>query len=95
MDTRRVAIYEKFSGQPFQGVNGNRPTSSEALILDRNYSRIFEGMYAGLMVQTHLKDLYDQITYSIDPVTQEQRGDLTAPISEIRTRLDADPVAGR
>ncbi len=51
--------------------------------------------YAQLMAQTHLKSIYDKITYTWDDATQSVRGDLNPAITEIQNRLNADYETGK
>ncbi len=66
-----------------------------ATLLKESYRGLSEMNYAQLMIQTHLKDLYDEVTYTWDDTTQSYVADLSAAIADLQNRLAADPVVGR
>ncbi|MFC1834434.1 calcium-binding protein [Thermodesulfobacteriota bacterium] len=60
-----------------------------------SYREIFEGYYGALMSQTHLKDLYDTITYTWDEEKQEDIIDTSGLIAALEDALAYDPQKGR
>jgi len=65
------------------------------IALNDAYRKIFELDYAELMSQTHLKDLYSQVTYTWDMEKQEVVGDYSGVIAELQTQLANDPEQGK
>jgi Ca2+-binding RTX toxin-like protein len=95
IDARRLAVLEAFSGEPFVGGWGSNPAAPAQAMLLEAYSELREAVYAELVIQTHLKPLYDRITYQWDPVAGVARGDLSGVATELETRLAQDPAGGR
>lgn len=92
IDARRLAVLEKLFGQPFVGIGGPDPNANAATLLNQSYWGLFEMFYAGLVSQTHLKDIYDKITYTWDEGSQSLRGDLGAVKAELENRYAQDQV---
>ena len=95
MDARQLAVLEAFSGEPFVGGWGPNPAEPARPLLLEAYSELREMVYAELMIQTHLKPLYERIAFEWDPIAQVIRADLSEVASDLRTRLVSDPAAGR
>jgi Ca2+-binding RTX toxin-like protein len=95
MDARRLAVLEAFSGEPFVGGWGPNPAEVARPLLLEAYNELSEMVYTELMIQTHLKPLYERITYQWDPIAKVTRGDLSAVASELESQLALDPAAGR
>lgn len=94
-DARKLSMLEKFLGDQFVGVGGvTDPNTAAARLLNIAYKEFSEWAYAGLMSQTHLLDLYTEITYVWDEATQSVRGNLSAVTDDIISRIAADPVTG-
>jgi Ca2+-binding RTX toxin-like protein len=95
IDARRLAVLEAFSGEPFVGGWGPNPAEAARPLLLEAYNELREMVYTELMIQTHLKPLYERIAYEWDPVAKVARGDLTAVAGELERQLALDPTAGR
>ncbi|BCS53645.1 calcium-binding protein [Geobacter sp. SVR] len=95
IDARKLGALEKMFGQSFVGTSGANPNVTAAAMLNQSYQGLFDTFYAQLMMQTHLKPLYDLITYSWDEASQSIKGDLSGVIAEIENELTADPAAGK
>jgi hypothetical protein len=95
IDARKVAVLEKWFGEPWVGVDGPNPNYTASIDLNEAYREIFEMNYAELMAQTHLKELYDKLTYTWDEENQEARTDFRDAIPAILTELNNDPVQGK
>lgn len=95
VDARKLAALEKFFGQAFVGQIGPNPHNLAAISLNESYRGLFEMFYAQLMAQTHLKDLYSEITYTWDDATQSVKADMSAVITDIQTALTSDPDSGK
>jgi len=95
IDARKLAVLEDFFGEPFVGVDGPNPLISTAPLLKQSYQGLFEMFYAGLMAQTHLKDLYGMISYTWDEATQSLKGELGVGISALQNQLTSDPAGGK
>jgi Ca2+-binding RTX toxin-like protein len=80
-------------GQPFYGANGSDPNSLATPLLAQAYEGLFEMYYAQLMAQTHLKYVYDAITYTWDEATQSLKGDLESAIIALQNNIVTDPTA--
>ncbi len=94
-DARKLAVLETFFGKAYVGTTGGNPHGAPVPYLERSYNGIFEMFYSQLMAQTHLKNLYDMITYTWDENSQNIEGDLSAVTEEIRSRITADPATGK
>ncbi len=90
-DQRKLAVLEHFMGERWNG----SLTYGASVLLQQAYSLLFEMMYAGLMAQTHLSELYDKIVYTWDEETQEVTTGFTGVVPEIVAALDDDPAAGK
>ena len=95
MDARQLAVLEAFSGEPFVGGWGPNPAEPARPLLLEAYNALRELVYAELMTQSHLKPLYERITFQWDPIARVIRGDLSDVASDLEARLGADPAAGR
>jgi Ca2+-binding RTX toxin-like protein len=92
-DARKLAVIEKLMGQGFVGASGSNPNSLAAPLLAQAYEGLFEMYYAQIMAQTHLKYVYDAITYTWDETTQSLKGDLNPAIIAIQNHIATDPTA--
>ena len=92
---RNLGVLEHFYGQAWVGVTGSNPTYEEGVNLNNAYSSLFEMMYAELMAQTHLKDLYAKVGHTWDDAKQEYRTNFTDVIPVLVAGLNQDPVEGR
>ena len=70
-------------------------TQQGLVTFNEAYREIFEGYYAGLMAQTHLKELYDKITCTWDMGKQEYVNDLSGVIAELKTNIANNPDEGK
>jgi Ca2+-binding RTX toxin-like protein len=95
IDARKLAVLEKFFGQPFVGTNGPNPHGFSAPFLKQSYQGLFEMFYAQLMAQTHLKPLYDKISYTWDEATETVKADLSAVTTEIQNCLNTNYEDGK
>lgn len=95
IDARRLAVLEAFSGEPFVGGWGANPTDPAQPMLLEAYSELREMVYAELVMQTHLKPLYDRVTYQWDASIGGARADLSAVAAELEVRLAQDPAGAR
>ena len=96
IDARKLAVLEKLLGQAFVGADGtSNPNINAIAPLNHSYQCMFEMYYARLMSQTHLRDLYEKITYTWDETAKSIRGDLSTVIEELQNRLAADSVTGK
>ena len=94
-DARKLAVLEKFFGEDFLQSGNPDPNTLAAPLLNESYQGVFEMFYAGLMAQTHLKDLYDEITFTWDEATQSLKGNLSLVIADLQNRIAVDPVLGK
>jgi Ca2+-binding RTX toxin-like protein/pimeloyl-ACP methyl ester carboxylesterase len=94
-DGQKLAVMEKFFGQDFAGLYGPNPAQNASTYLKVAYRGLCEMYYSQLMAQTHLKDLYSEISYSWDEGSQTLKGDLGVVTERLKTLLTSDPEAGR
>lgn len=64
-DARKLGVLEKFFGEPYEGWSGPNPTAVAEPELTQSYNGLAEMVYGQLMAQTHLRGLYDLITYQL------------------------------
>ena len=95
IDARRLAALEALFGEAYAGTGGADPIQGAVPFLERSYKGVFEMYYAQLMAQTHLKDLYDMISYTWDETSQNIKGDLNVVVTAIQTALTNDEAAGK
>jgi len=79
---RKLAVIEAFMGKPFFGQSGASPNDLAAIILEGIYEKIQETNYALLMEQTHLKDIYAQVTW-----VWEAGNQLTADLTQVAASM--------
>ena len=94
-DARKLAVIEKFLGQNFVGTTGANPNSNAVPFLNQAYQELFDMFYGELMMQTHLKGFFDEITYSWDESTQSIKGDLSTVAADFQQRIATDPITGK
>jgi hypothetical protein len=96
IDARRLATLERIYGDAFIGIEGTgNPNAEVGGLLDHTYQGLVEMVYAQLMAQSHLADLWMSSAYTWDAAAQTVRGDLSDVIAELQNLLSVDPAAGR
>jgi Ca2+-binding RTX toxin-like protein len=95
IDARKLGVVEAFMGKSFTGLNGANPNDQAALVLNGIYQRIFETDYAALMRQTHLKELYNQVSWGWNDTTHQLAADLTQVAATITDLMATDSSAGK
>ncbi len=95
IDARELAALEALFGEAYAGTGGADPIQGAVPFLERSYKGVFEMYYAQLMAQTHLKDIYDMITYTWDETSQNIKGDLSVVATAIRNALTNNEAAGK
>ncbi|MFH0824566.1 MAG: calcium-binding protein, partial [Pseudomonadota bacterium] len=90
IDGRKVASLENLYGQSLE-----YPNSWLAAWWEDTYRQIFEGFYADLMVQTHLKDLFELVWCGNCEETNTLGTDMSVVAYELSNRLATDPEQGR
>ena len=66
IDARKLATLDKFFGDTWTSIYGRDPIEPAAVLLNESYRGLSEMMYALLMFQTHLKDLWAGIQLVVD-----------------------------
>jgi len=94
IDARKLAVLEHWFGEVWHGESGLNPNYAASLDLNEAYREIFETLYSDLLSQTHLKQLYDKLSYTWDEGKQEVRTDFSAVIPDILAELNNDPLQG-
>ncbi len=96
IDARASNVVESFMGATW--VNEYNPGTyihpQAASDLSSAYRSIIELVYAQLMMQTHLKDLYDKVEYGWDQTTQQFTGNLSAIVAELDDRYATNQQSG-
>ena len=90
MDARKVVVLEQLYGE-----TPANPDSGQAASWEATYHEVFEIFYADLMAQTHLKGLYETITFTWNEETQDYDIDTTGLIAALDDSLAADPDKGK
>jgi len=74
-DARKLNVIESFNGEGYvnrvadSGRVEYDPMPQSVPLFDKSYNALFETMYSGLMVQTHLKGLLDQVISNLPGLT--------------------------
>ena len=95
IDNRKLAGLEHFFAQPWTGANGPIPTYDAAILLNESYCSIFEVDHSLLMGQTHLERLYNEVVYTWDNETHQDKADLSAVIADLQVNLARNPTVGQ
>ncbi|MEW6351487.1 MAG: hypothetical protein AB1646_20740 [Thermodesulfobacteriota bacterium] len=103
IDARKLAVLEDFFGVQWSSTvtydtDHNAPNPEAAVILDGIYHDISEAAYGMLMVQTHFKDLFGMIDYTVDTDTGQFTIDgdsVFAMFRELMGEVADDPIEGR
>lgn len=101
MDARKVVVLERFYGTSL-----GSPDATYAVALEQGYRALSEQLYGKLLSRSHLQDLFDSITYSVDlsgfvpgdPSTLssiKRTADLSTVITQLQTELTQDYEAGK
>lgn len=90
---QHLAILEALMGDSFiQAYNqSSNPTQEAGDFLEQAYINIKTYVYSELMIQTHLSDLFNLITYDSNTNTY----DLSAVVTDIQSRIATDPTSGK
>ena len=94
-DARKLATLEKILGENFLQDSNPAPGPGAVHPLNDAYKTLSESMYGQLMAQTHLKDLYAQITYSWDAAASCIRADLSGAGTSIQKELNENYASGK
>ncbi|MFZ5501752.1 MAG: hypothetical protein ACOY58_07585, partial [Candidatus Micrarchaeota archaeon] len=103
IDARKLAVLEAFMGEQWSSTvayqsNYSNPNPGASVMLDGLYRDLSAGMYGMLMAQTHFKDLFGMVNYTIDPSRQAITVDpqsVTAMFNELKSEAASDPVNGQ
>ena len=96
-DARKLEALEEFLGQEWvQGSSGwgPNPGADAARTLNEACDQLETLVYSQLMAGSHLKTLFEQITYSWDKETQSAEGDLSLAAQTITAQIAADRQTG-
>ncbi|MGH8624470.1 MAG: calcium-binding protein [Gammaproteobacteria bacterium] len=100
IDGGKLTVLETFAGQTWSYNWGGawypgQVGPSAAAALTSAYDNLVEQVYGQLVAQSHLQDLWSRITLRWDEPTQSLKADLSAVVTELQSRLTADPLAGK
>ena len=84
-DARKLGVVEKFVGESFVGIAPPTVSQIAEVLLRQAYSGIYEFLYSQLMMQTHLKPLYNLISYAWDAENEQ----LVAELEDVRVQLSS------
>jgi Ca2+-binding RTX toxin-like protein len=91
-DARKLDALEMFLGEMwFQGTWGSNPGRDASRLLKEAYDQLEALVYGQLMAQSHLKELFQNITYRWDMESETLVGDLEAVAQIWKARLENDP----
>ncbi|WP_309269906.1 calcium-binding protein [Azonexus sp.] len=94
-DARKLEALEKFLGEAWLQIGwGANPGRDAARTLDEAYNLLEALVYSQLMMQSHLKGLFEQIVYSWDAETQSAQGDLSQVAHTLASQIEADREMG-
>ncbi|MBI5329538.1 MAG: putative Ig domain-containing protein, partial [Betaproteobacteria bacterium] len=98
-DARKLEALEEFLGQEWVGTwcwgtRDPNPHGRAAPVLLQAWDQLKELIGAQLMAQSHLKPMFDRITYTWDDTRQTLQGDLTQVAAWIGAQLTGDHTAG-
>lgn len=90
---QHLAILEALMGDSFfQDYNqSSNPTQEAGDFLEQAYINKKTYVYSELMIQTHLSDLFNLITYDSNTDTY----DLSAVVTDLQSRIALDPTSGK
>jgi len=94
-DARKLVTLEKILGENFVQDSNPAPGPGAVHPLNDAYKTLSESTYGQLMAQTHLKDLYAQITYSWDAAASCIRADLNGARTLIQNELNENYSSGQ
>jgi Ca2+-binding RTX toxin-like protein len=86
----KVAFLEKWYGQALP-----HPDWSQAAAWEETFRRVKEGVFASLMMDGPLADLFGQIAYTYGADGVLQKADLSGAMQTLDAELLADPVQGQ
>ena len=89
-DARKLGVIESFMGHDFRGSDTSIVNPEAVPFLDTNYFLIKEEVYAQLMSQSHLANLYSML-YVYDDVNLN----LDGAIAEIQNQISVDAEVGK
>ncbi len=99
-DARKLSVLEQFNGRGLyqpkadSGQVETDPLPEAIPLLEKAYDGLFQRMYTELMVQTHLKGLVDEITFTWDASTGEMQADASQAVADIAAAHAANATAG-
>jgi hypothetical protein len=83
-DARKLVALEHIYGEAFIGIEGTgNPNAEVGGLLEHTFQGVAELLYAHLMVQTHLRDLWASNVYVWDAAAGRVRGDLSGVIDQL------------
>ena len=93
-DARKLSVLEEFLGRDFVGTSGGNPVQQAIPQLNQAFNELFERIYGTLLMQTHLKDVFDLIEYSYDSNTNRMSGDLAVARDMIYSKIAENKLEG-
>ena len=91
IDARKLGVLEQIFGVHLAGTTNPNPSRADSEYLEESYQLMFEYCYSALMAQSHLKDLYDKIIYTLDETTNLYTTDMSGLLAELQSAFANDP----
>lgn len=98
-DARKLVALEMFVGRDFvqpyadSGQPETNPLPQAIPLLENAWQWLSEQIYAGLMMQTHLSDVFGQVTYTWDEINQRLLADFQPVFQRIQADYTSNPSA--
>ena len=92
-DPLKLAFIEKITGS--NAVLAVESNPNAVPYLNEVYNDLFNMFYSEMMIQTHLKSVYDMILCSWDENTQSAKGDLGSLTTYFQQLISEDPIKGK
>jgi Ca2+-binding RTX toxin-like protein len=98
VNAQELAVLESLMGTEwykFEIANNLIPGGQAGDVLGKVYDNVKEGMYVELMRQSHLREIYDLVTFETDVANQCIRANISAAQTALETLLTTNPTLGK
>ncbi len=94
-NAKKLHVLEQFIGKGFVGTNGSNPHAQAAPILNNAFTSLMNNIYASLMSQTELKDVFNKLEIVYDTDTETVSYDLSKVREYIDNLIVEDEITGK
>ena len=94
-DAKKLYVLEKFIGKGFVGTSGSNPHAQAAGVLNNAFNVLVNNIYASLMSQTELKNVFDMLEIVYDKDTNTVSYDLCKVREYIDNLIAEDEIRGK